>query len=729
MDSQRNQVPFQLVAAIVLLLIPIGLFGWLFIKQSNKDIAFAKKEIAGVQYLEALMPVYHAIAENRRPTRQQVDVFIMASSRFDRVMNTQSQSARLLFDLNKSSLGPTKSAARALITRIGDQSNLILDPDLDSYYMMDAVLLKIPEIFELVSALAYDTKGEAEMLSRIQLGSARTGLASAITAAYEANSGSLNASTKERARAFDAALSAKLNIHPFDSESLSQEALMLWKASAEDLKKLLVIRIENLIGRMLTALTIGIAVALVALFFSARIMRYVLSRLDDRIVYLAHRDLLTGLLNRSSITDEVKRAIAAAEKSGKQMALHLIDLDRFKWINDSFGHHSGDKVINEMGARLSAIADTTCVVGRLGGDEFVVVQRGVSDENEALSLGNRICAAMQQPFHVEGQQVRTSSSVGIAMSPSQTNDPSKLMKYADMALYKAKAFGKNRSVLYCTDFADELHAKMLIEGAVRKAADEDGFSLAFQPQFDASGKVLKGFEALLRLDGFDGKPISPAVFVPIAEQLSLISKIGAWVLMRACTVAKLWPESLTVAVNLSPEQFREPGISKVVSDVLTKTGLAPHRLEVEITEGMILDNSEAVMAELTALKEIGVSIAMDDFGTGYSSLSYLLRFPFNKLKIDRSILNEAVAGENRNLREVLETIVALGHRLRMRVVAEGVETVDQAELLKAMACDEIQGFLYGRPIPETDVAALILSRFRDQRAVDIAPAVAQKTSA
>lgn len=225
---------------------------------------------------------------------------------------------------------------------------------------------------------------------------------------------------------------------------------------------------------------------------------------------------------------------------------------------------------------------------------------------------------------------------------------------------------------------------------------------------------------MLRLDGYDGKPISPGVFVPIAEQLNLIGKIGAWVIGRACGVAALWPQPLNVAVNLSPEQFRYPGISQVIAAALEASGLEAHRLEVEITEGMLLDNSEAVMAELRAIKALGVCISMDDFGTGYSSLSYLLQFPFNKLKIDRSLLKEA-ANNTAEVRNVLETIVTLGHKLHMRVVAEGVETPLQAELLNELACDEMQGFLYGRPMPETDVAALILKNFQAQMSLPPPP--------
>jgi predicted signal transduction protein with EAL and GGDEF domain len=302
-------------------------------------------------------------------------------------------------------------------------------------------------------------------------------------------------------------------------------------------------------------------------------------------------------------------------------------------------------------------------------------------------------------------------SVGVALAPADGANPERLLKSADLALYKAKADGRNCIRFYLTEMDTELHTRFKLEATVRDAVLHDRFELHYQPIFEISERRLIGFEALIRLPAEDGTLIPPLVFIPVAEDLRLIDKIGAWVLREACRTATTWPESLTVAVNLSPAQFLAGSVSNLVAAALNETGLAAHRLELEITETLLLGNSEAIMAELQRLKAMGVAIVMDDFGTGYSSLSYLWRFPFDKIKIDRSFM-QAFDGSGRDAKTIVKTIIALGRELNMRVTVEGVETATQVSFLDKVDGDQAQGFFFGRPVPASEVSAHILADFQ-----------------
>jgi diguanylate cyclase (GGDEF)-like protein len=395
------------------------------------------------------------------------------------------------------------------------------------------------------------------------------------------------------------------------------------------------------------------------------------------------------------------------------IAVHYVDVDRFKDINDTLGHDTGDELVRQIARRLGAIAGPRELVARIGGDEFALVQRPAADEQSVVRFAERLMATIAEPCQARGHDIATTASVGVLWLPARRGesadapaDAVTALKCADIAMYQAKAQGRNRYCVFDPSMDSELQERRRIEQRVRHAVANDGFELHFQPLFDAGDRTLTGFEALLRLPAGDGGMIPPVTFIPVAENMGLISTIGARVLERACEAARGWPDHLKVAVNLSPAQFADGSIVATVRAALTRTGLAPGRLELEITEGLLLTHTETVMRELVELKALGASIVMDDFGTGYSSLSYLWRFPFDKIKIDRSFIGALSEGDE-SVRDIVRTIVSLGQSLQMRVTAEGVETDGQADYLAALRCDQLQGFLLGRPVPQAQVAALI----------------------
>jgi diguanylate cyclase (GGDEF)-like protein len=435
---------------------------------------------------------------------------------------------------------------------------------------------------------------------------------------------------------------------------------------------------------------------------------------DRRIRFLAHHDALTGLSNRPFLIERLEKLLANLPSQSGNLAAYFIDLDYFKRVNDTFGHDGGDYLLKTVAERLGSVIRAGDLMARYGGDEFVLIQTGVRTRNEAEAFANRLTAALTPPINFKKWQIPATFSVGIALAPDDGRDPERLLKCADLALYKAKADGHNCIRFFVPEMDAELQAWLELETAIRGALQHDRFVLHYQPLFEIPDRRLIGFEALIRLPGKDGEFIPPAKFIPVAEKMRLIDKIGAWVLMEACRTAVSWPEHLTIAVNLSPSQFLTGAISGQVAAALKNTGLAAHRLELEITESLLLEDSEVIIAELLALKQTGVSIVMDDFGTGYSSLSYLWRFPFDKIKIDRSFM-EGFGEPGHHVETVVKTIVALGRELNMRVTVEGVETAKQAAFLEKAHGDEAQGYYFGRPVPASDVAANILTEYQRQQ--------------
>ncbi len=432
---------------------------------------------------------------------------------------------------------------------------------------------------------------------------------------------------------------------------------------------------------------------------------------DRRIRFLAHHDALTGLANRARLIERLDSALAVLPTLGGQLAVHFIDLDHFKEVNDTFGHDGGDFLLSTVGERLNAMTRLEDFVARLGGDEFVVVQTAVGDKAQAEAFAQRIAAILGEPMFFREQEIKTNVTIGIALAPSDGNTSERLLKSADLALYAGKAAGRGCCRFFAPEMDAALQARLRLERLIRAAIANRGFVLHYQPVFEMAEKRLLGFEALVRLPAPDGSLIPPAEFLPVAEDMRCIDRVGAWVLHEACRTAATWPDNLTVAVNLSPAQFEGGEIVDIVVGALKDAGLDARHLELEITENLLLGNNERTVAQLRRLKELGVSIVMDDFGTGYSSLSYLWKFPFDKIKIDRSFM-DGFNGSGRDAETVIKTIIALGRELKMRVTVEGVETLNQADFLRAADADQVQGFYFGRPVPASELGASLINELR-----------------
>ena len=423
---------------------------------------------------------------------------------------------------------------------------------------------------------------------------------------------------------------------------------------------------------------------------------------DRRITFLAHHDTLTGLANRARLIERLERALAVLPSTGGNVALHFFDIDHFKQFNDTLGHDGGDFLLSTVGERLRAIVRIEDLVARIGGDEFVVVQTGVVGKPQAEAFAERIAEVLGAPLYFKEQEIVPSFTIGVALAPQDGVTAERLIKSADLALYTGKAAGRDCVRFFAPEMDETLEKRIKLEKIIRDAVAHESLVLHYQPVFEMAKKHLVGFEALVRLPAPDGTLIPPDDFLPLAAEMRLIDKIGTWVLREACRTATSWPENLTVAVNLSPAQFESGLLVDTVADALKTSGLKPHRLELEILESLLLKNTEAVMATLKELKGMGVSIVMDDFGTGYSSLSYLWKFPFDKIKIDRSFMG-SFEKSGRDVETVVKTIIALGREMNMRVTVEGVETADQVDFLYDADADQVQGFYFGRPMPASQL--------------------------
>lgn len=434
-------------------------------------------------------------------------------------------------------------------------------------------------------------------------------------------------------------------------------------------------------------------------------------RTEARIAHMAHHDALTGLPNRILFRARLGEAIHRQSETGRGAALLCLDLDRFKIVNDTLGHPVGDELLRHVAVRLlGCLADGDVaggdVVARMGGDEFAILLAGHAEPERIRHLCDRIIETLGHAFTVAGQQVRVGASIGIAVLPRDGTDPDHLLRNADLALYRAKAAGRNTHRWFETAMEVGIQARQDLERDLRAAFAAGDLDVHYQPVLLAESGRLTGFEALLRWRHPERGFVAPAEFVPLAEETGLIGPIGAWVLRRACTDAATWPAGIRVAVNLSPVQFRDGGLTGTVADVLAATGLAPGRLELEITESVLLAENAANLATLHRLRALGTRIALDDFGTGYASLSYLRAFPFDRIKIDRSFVSEMET--HPQSAAIVRAIIGLGTSLGIAITAEGIETQAQAAHLCAAGCGEVQGFLFGRPMPAAQARRRIL---------------------
>jgi diguanylate cyclase (GGDEF)-like protein len=460
------------------------------------------------------------------------------------------------------------------------------------------------------------------------------------------------------------------------------------------------------VSTLALGLLIGLAFGIPALAWRRRANEKRIA--DEHIRFLANHDSLTGLPNRNSFVATLDAALARSLRQGDALAIHHINIDRFKDINDALGHEVGDELLSAVGQRLRAMAGPDGAVARLGADEFAILQTGLADKDDAQRFGQALADELSRPYAIDGRDVAITASVGIAAAPGDGDDAARLMKSAELALYRSKADGRNAIRLFSSAMEADLNERLRLERAIREGLAGDRFELHFQPAVQMPERRLVGFEALLRLRDERGAPIPPATFIPIAEQIGLIGAIGTWVLREACKTAVAWPDPMKVAVNLSPAQFADGDLYEKVVAALADSGLAPRRLELEITEGLLLKDSDAIMDELRRLKQFGVGIVMDDFGTGYSSLSYLWKFPFDKLKIDRAFMQALEAEDHQNAEAIVRTIIDLGRSLHVTVTVEGVENDRQVAFVEAAGCDEIQGYYFARPLPVTDIAGYIV---------------------
>jgi diguanylate cyclase (GGDEF)-like protein len=428
-------------------------------------------------------------------------------------------------------------------------------------------------------------------------------------------------------------------------------------------------------------------------------------RAESQIAFMARHDALTRLPNRTLLAERIELAVAQVGR-GSGFAVFCLDLDNFKQVNDTLGHPVGDELLCAVADRLNACVREVDTVARLGGDEFAVIQCGVQGGEEAERLARRIVECVGAPYELNGHRVVVGCSVGISMSPVDGSTGEKLLKNADVALYRAKMEGRGTWRFFEPAMDASLQRRRAIELDLREAMAKDEFSLYYQPLYDLHLDRICGFEALLRWHHPKRGMVAPDQFIPIAEEIGLIGPLGEWVLNRACEQAVTWPSEMKLAVNVSAVQFRDPDFIDVVVNGLAASKLSPRRLELEITESVFLANSSETLATLHKLKALGLRIALDDFGTGYSSLSYLRSFPFDKLKIDKSFVGDATAAHGS--KSIVRAVISLGRSLGMTTIAEGIETVEQLDYMRAEGCNEAQGFLFSHPVPVTEIAGKIL---------------------
>jgi diguanylate cyclase (GGDEF)-like protein/PAS domain S-box-containing protein len=430
-------------------------------------------------------------------------------------------------------------------------------------------------------------------------------------------------------------------------------------------------------------------------------------RADERIAHLAHYDALTDLPNRVLFREQIERELQRTSQ-GKQFALLYIDIDEFKGINDSLGHHVGDELLKAVAARIRSCIRETDLIARLGGDEFAVIQTAVENTDDVREFVTRLHEAIREPYRLLGHQLSTDASIGIALAPQDGTDLDQLIKNADLAMYAAKADGRRTLRFFEPAMDASAKARLTMEQDLRQALVDGGFEIHYQPVVDLGRDEVTGCEALLRWRHPERGMISPAEFIPVAEDTGLINELGEWVLRTACAEAAAWPDHVRLAVNVSPVQLKCQTMALKIAGALAASGLSPSRLELEITEAVLIRDDETALAILHELRAIGVRIALDDFGTGYSSLSYLKRFPFDKIKIDRCFISDIAEVDGSSA--IVQAVVNIAASRNMTTTAEGVETLEQKEILRTLGCTEMQGYLFSAAKPGPEVRQLFGAR-------------------
>ena len=433
-----------------------------------------------------------------------------------------------------------------------------------------------------------------------------------------------------------------------------------------------------------------------------------LKRRERKIAHLAHHDSLTGLANRVLFKETLESRLVEAGQNGNPVAVVCLDLDRFKLVNDTLGHHIGDLLLKEVGKRIETVVRASDMPARLGGDEFAVIMPDATDGPSLTSLCWRLLSALSQPYDLAGNSVVSGTSIGIAISSAEVLDPETLLRNADLALYRAKSDGRGTFRFFEREMDDKAQSRRLLEIALRGAIVRNELEVCYQPLVDTHTTEVVGAEALLRWNRPGIGYVPPLEFVPLAEETGLITEIGEWVLKTACHQAAAWPHEIRIAVNISPAQFRNRDFAQVVKRHLDESGLDANRLELEITESMLLRNTDANLKILHELRSFGVRISMDDFGTGYSSLGNLRSFPFSKIKIDKSFISDL--NKSVDAAAIIRAVLALGRSLGMTTTAEGVETRDQLAYLRAEGCVEVQGFYFKKAVTDSEFRAFVAER-------------------
>lgn len=434
-------------------------------------------------------------------------------------------------------------------------------------------------------------------------------------------------------------------------------------------------------------------------------------RMEEDIQHLAYHDPLTGLSNREVLMDHLDLAITQAHRERHMLGVLFLDLDRFKHINDAYGHATGDQLLREIALRLKKCVRETDTVSRIGGDEFSILLAQMKQPEDAARIAEKIISFMQEPYVINGHELHVSTSIGISMYPDDSIRPEILLNSADIAMYHAKELGRSSYQFYSPVMKARTIERMIFENSLRKALDRKEFLVYYQPQVDIATRRIVCAEALVRWQHPEMGLLAPLQFIPLAEDTGIIKSLGEYVLRTACAQNRTWQEAghppLCVTVNLSNREFQNPAIIEQVSRILRETGLDPQLLELEITESTAMQDATLTVHKLQKLADMGIRFSLDDFGTGYSSLSYLKKFPIKKLKIDKSFVRGLK--EDQDARSIVYAVIAMAHSLNLSVVAEGVETDEQMHFLRSCACDHIQGYLFSRPLPVADFQKLVMS--------------------